>query len=1090
MDRDHLMSLAAKTTPSSSPLSNHIMKKFIARGTKGSPTHSPLMKSLAQMGTPQSTPTNSTATKSSSKSGNITLMENRMAKYSLNKAKAVKKKKTATLRYPIDASHTSDASVMIFSAVIFEAARHMLPDMYLSQGYFIFWSQTFDQLDRVVTDVLKIFAPNTQGDVDKNNKIAVIHIYRTESKIMVQGQHRPTFEEDFYPVLQEMVEELYNKDSEVQIYWMLNAINISQFNTFDPTEQDSDQDLDNLPMIHGSTKTVHMFGEESSPKGSESSEITNDDNSESDQSSEVMFKHIMNDLSHTDDGTLQIRETNNTKHIGCKSNSSGEDSVSTEVQASAEDDKHHSSGNVRLAPTHIGDDNCKKLTTEVQDSANINKHDTVTSPPQQKEEITEPIITGHDTLTNDVSVQIQDSSSEEPKVTCTNDTVDDHTDSTCTVSNGNQISSDHESETNEVFTDTENTCITPEESKGDQILSEEDHSDEPVTTGQDTRNNDESVQVQDSSNDEEKAAVDIHVQAKQANIRKETQVKIAGVTSNICDCSDSITDLFKDFQNQIKIVLETKDDRIWSLEKQILEREIVGLKKEVTGIQRKATEKDEEMKKSDKHLREKDSMLLKMQKQIDAEMKKGDKHLREKDSMLLKMQKQIDDLSAQKDHMQEGTTSTHQKEAPTNSKVKDVTLKQGHASTATDGVVDLKCDCDAQIQRKQKECDELRERYTQTADLLANRQRAIVDREIDIGRRLEELNSLKIDKEEARINSSDNNHVPKVAESIQKSETPRHIHQIPRGNTRYVKGPQDILSNFAPCTFTYKDKMFVNGEQAYQFHKLMHDGHDDIAKKVMSLTDPYMMKKEGDGIRDSRDWLERKVHVMKAILKEKFKASSAKEKLISTFPSPIKHNVMNSFWGTGKDENGEDRFGKLLMDLRDELIAQTDSAIPLTNETPQKEQSANSTNKDVLILGHSHFNGFNPTYVKDINMDLKQLYTIREAKEFVQKHKLPPTTIIHLITNDLKAPNASVDECVESIYDLVEAATSLHQTEVIISLPPPSQRVSHNRKMDEVKDTLRGDPSLNIIDHTNSFMYRGQIDKSLYKDPSPRRFGG
>ena len=98
--------------------------------------------------------------------------------------------------------------------------------------------------------------------------------------------------------------------------------------------------------------------------------------------------------------------------------------------------------------------------------------------------------------------------------------------------------------------------------------------------------------------------------------------------------------------------------------------------------------------------------------------------------------------------------------------------------------------------------------------------------------------------------------------------------------------------------------------------------------------------------------------------------------------------------------------------------------------------------------------------------------------------------MFHLITNDLKS--MGVDACVNSMYDLIETTTKLHQTEVIISLPPPSQRIPHNEMITEVKNILREDFSLNVIDHTDSFMYRGRIDRSLYKDsthPNPKGLG-
>ncbi len=128
------------------------------------------------------------------------------------------------------------------------------------------------------------------------------------------------------------------------------------------------------------------------------------------------------------------------------------------------------------------------------------------------------------------------------------------------------------------------------------------------------------------------------------------------------------------------------------------------------------------------------------------------------------------------------------------------------------------------------------------------------------------------------------------------------------------------------------------------------------------------------------------------------------------------------------------------------------------------------------------FNEFNPDYVKDVNIGLEKRYYITEAMEFVKKDKLPPNTIIHLVTNDLK--HMSVNECVKEMKNLVETIHTLHQTKVTVSLPPPSQRDYLNKKIVEFNKILKEDPSIHHIDHTRSFMRWGEIDRTLYMNPN------
>jgi len=68
-------------------------------------------------------------------------------------------------------------------------------------------------------------------------------------------------------------------------------------------------------------------------------------------------------------------------------------------------------------------------------------------------------------------------------------------------------------------------------------------------------------------------------------------------------------------------------------------------------------------------------------------------------------------------------------------------------------------------------------------------------------------------------------------------------------------------------------------------------------------------------------WKPRRVGIMRRGVREKFKNKKLSELLKSTYPHPLLSIKSDCFWGFDAKRGGENMLAKILMELRDELIA-------------------------------------------------------------------------------------------------------------------------------------------------------------------------
>ena len=126
-----------------------------------------------------------------------------------------------------------------------------------------------------------------------------------------------------------------------------------------------------------------------------------------------------------------------------------------------------------------------------------------------------------------------------------------------------------------------------------------------------------------------------------------------------------------------------------------------------------------------------------------------------------------------------------------------------------------------------------------------------------------------------------------------------------------------FLSNFYPCTITYKGINYSTSEAAYQAQKTL----DDAERLRISRLNPEDAKSEGRKLELRKDWEEVKLTEMYNICKIKLTENpNLTKRLLETGSMVlIEGNDWNDyFWGVcgGK---GENHLGKILMQIRDEI---------------------------------------------------------------------------------------------------------------------------------------------------------------------------
>ncbi len=116
--------------------------------------------------------------------------------------------------------------------------------------------------------------------------------------------------------------------------------------------------------------------------------------------------------------------------------------------------------------------------------------------------------------------------------------------------------------------------------------------------------------------------------------------------------------------------------------------------------------------------------------------------------------------------------------------------------------------------------------------------------------------------------------------------------------------------------------IFPTSEAAYQASKNLED--KEYVKKQLDAKTPTMSKRLGKYVDTSIDFENNKDNIMEYIIRLKIKQNEEiKENLLNTgLKLIVSSDTNDSYWGIGKDNEGKNMLGKILMKIRNEMYVE------------------------------------------------------------------------------------------------------------------------------------------------------------------------
>lgn len=130
------------------------------------------------------------------------------------------------------------------------------------------------------------------------------------------------------------------------------------------------------------------------------------------------------------------------------------------------------------------------------------------------------------------------------------------------------------------------------------------------------------------------------------------------------------------------------------------------------------------------------------------------------------------------------------------------------------------------------------------------------------------------------------------------------------------------FDNFSAFSFVFEGIRYQTVEHAYQAHKFKFTSKE-IFDEIVNATSPGHAKMIARDHVDlvQKNWDDEKVNLMEKFLRAKLEQHPyVRKKLLETKDYLIcEDSPEDTFWGIGKDKNGQNELGKLWMKLRSEL---------------------------------------------------------------------------------------------------------------------------------------------------------------------------
>jgi N-glycosidase YbiA len=140
----------------------------------------------------------------------------------------------------------------------------------------------------------------------------------------------------------------------------------------------------------------------------------------------------------------------------------------------------------------------------------------------------------------------------------------------------------------------------------------------------------------------------------------------------------------------------------------------------------------------------------------------------------------------------------------------------------------------------------------------------------------------------------------------------------------YTRGePYEEFSNFSRHGFELDGKFWKTSEHYFQAMKFADTEYEDKVREAPSPKDAAEIGRRRD-LPLRKDWESVKDDVMRRAVRQKFLTHpELKELLLSTGEEEIVENApADYYWGCGKDGTGQNKLGKILMEIRTYLLAE------------------------------------------------------------------------------------------------------------------------------------------------------------------------
>ena len=136
--------------------------------------------------------------------------------------------------------------------------------------------------------------------------------------------------------------------------------------------------------------------------------------------------------------------------------------------------------------------------------------------------------------------------------------------------------------------------------------------------------------------------------------------------------------------------------------------------------------------------------------------------------------------------------------------------------------------------------------------------------------------------------------------------------------------PYYEFTNFYPAPTTLDGKLWPTSEHYFQAQKFVSTPYMEIIRKLSTPREAFQMAREPSVSQWKRkDWEDVKDDVMLKALRCKFtQHTDLGKKLVETHDKYlVEHTANDSYWADGGDGSGQNKLGKLLMQVRSELQA-------------------------------------------------------------------------------------------------------------------------------------------------------------------------